>query len=148
MLFVDVCEQIPPPVLADGHKALTRGVWRWTTIPGRVEIDLYRALKARGLAPVLWPDLDAYDLLIEVGTGPGRTVFRIDLKDYTSAVLLAQKVQADGGDAGGAQWLVVPDYRSASVPLLTAVCREFGLQVATAGDMGALIGQAAGVAWA
>jgi hypothetical protein len=148
VLFVDACKQVPQPVLAEGHKALTRGVWRWTTIPGRVEIDLYRALEARGLRPTLWPDLDAYDLHVDVGTGSRKSAFRIDLKDYTSAVLLAQKVQADGGDPGGAGWLVVPDYRSPSVPLLTTVCKEFGLRVATAGDMGAMICERAGAAWA
>jgi hypothetical protein len=148
VLFVDACTGVPQPVLADGHKALTRGVWRWTTIPGRVEVDLYRALEARGLTPTLWPDLDAYDLHIEAGTGGRRNTFRIDLKDYTSGLLLAQKIQADGGDAGGAGWLVVPDYRASSVPLLTTICQEFDLRVATAGDMGSMICEQAGVAWA
>jgi REase associating with pPIWI_RE len=147
VLSADVRGRIPEPTPVEGHKALTRGVWRWTTIPGLVEVALYRALETRGLQPALWPDLDAYDLHAEAGARTARTCFRIDVKDYSNAMLLAAKVRADGGDAGGAQWLVVPDYRAPSVPLLTAVCREFGLDVTTAGDIGARICQAGGVSW-
>jgi REase associating with pPIWI_RE len=143
VLFTDVRGRVPEPIPVDGHKALTRGVWRWTTVPGLVEVALYQALADRGLKPVLWPDLDTYDLHVEAGT----EVFQIDLKDYSNPMLLARKVQADEGDAGGAQWLVVPDYRASSVPLLTAVCREFGLKVTTAGEIGATISQAGGKAW-
>ena len=84
---------------------------------------------------------------MEVGAGAGRQVFRIDLKDYSNPMLLARKVQADEGDPGGAQWLVVPDYRASSVPLLATVCREFGLKVTTAGEIGAQVCQAGGVSW-
>lgn len=144
VLFTDVSGHIPEPSLVEGHKALARGVWRWTTIPGLVEVGLYQALEDRGLKPVLWPDLDSYDLYVKAGTSP----FCIDLKDYTNPLLLARKVQTDEGDAGGAQWLVVPDYRAPSVPLLSTVCQEFGLNVATAGQIGALVCQKAGVPWA
>lgn len=148
VLFPDVAGRLPEPLPVEGHKALTRGVWRWTTIPGLVEVALYDALVARGLNPELWPDLDAYDLEIQVGRGKGKQMFRIDIKDYTSSILLAKKVQADEGDAGGAEWLVVPDYRAATVPMLSAVCKEFGLDVASAGDIGEKICRKAGVAWA
>lgn len=148
VLFTDVRDRIPEPLPVEGHKALSRGVWRWTTVPGLIEVALYQALEARGLNPDLWPDLDAYDLHVAAGAGDRKTTFSIDVKDYSNALLLARKVQADGGDAGGAQWLVVPDYRASSVPLLTAVCKEFGLKVATAGEIGAHICQAGGVRWA
>ncbi|WP_329317825.1 hypothetical protein OIE77_42615 [Streptomyces sp. NBC_01715] len=147
MLFPDLAGKVPEPVPVEGHKALTRGVWRWTTVPGLVEIALYDALAARGLSPVLWPELDAYDLHVEVGRGREAAEFRIDVKDYTSAILLAKKVQADGGDKGGAEWLVVPDYRASSLELLTSVSREFGMKAVTAGGIGALICRKAGVAW-
>lgn len=148
VLFPDVRGRIPEPLPVDGHKALARGVWRWTTVPGLVEIALYGALEKRGLKPVLWPDLDAYDLHVEAGAGAARAVFRIDVKDYSSPLLLARKVQADGGDAGGAEWLVVPDYRASSVPLLAGVCGEFGLRVTTAGEIGARACLAGGTSWA
>ncbi|NJP47760.1 hypothetical protein HCN08_30785 [Streptomyces sp. PRB2-1] len=148
VLFADTTGHVPEPLPAEGHKALSRGVWRWTTIPGLVEIALYDALAERGLEPQLWPDLDAYDLYVRAGKGRAVREFRIDVKDYTSAILLAKKVQADGGDAGGADWLVVPDYRESSLPLLGRVCEEFDLDVATAGGIGALICRTAGVPWA
>lgn len=148
VLFPHVKGHVPEPVPVDGHKALTRGVWRYTTVPGLVEVALFNALDERGLKPVLWPDLDAYDLHVEAGTGAEKTVFRVDLKDYSSPLLLAQKIQADEGDAGGAEWLAVPDYRAASVPLLAGVCEQFGLRVATAGEIGARVCQAGGASWA
>lgn len=143
VLFADVAGRVPEPRPAEGHKALTRGVWRWTTIPGLVEVGLFRALADRGLKPELWPDLDAYDLHVEVAG----TSFRIDVKDYSNPLLLGKKIQADEGDAGGAEWLVVPDFRPSSVPVLTTVCAEFGLRVATAGAMGEMICEKAGIKW-
>ncbi|GAA0983039.1 hypothetical protein GCM10009555_053970 [Acrocarpospora macrocephala] len=147
VLFPQVRAAIPEATPVKDHVALTRGVWRWTTVPGLVEVAMYEALKARGLKPELWPDLDAYDLLVEVGSGRHKTTFRIDLKDYSHPILLAQKIQADEGDAGGADWLAVPDYRASSLPLLTRVCGEYGLNVATAGDLGAKICGKAGLSW-
>lgn len=148
VLFPDVTGQVPEPQPIDKHKALTRGVWRWTTIPGLVEIALYDALTARGLTPVLWPDLDAYDLHIDVSTPQGATVpYRIDVKDFTSSLLLARKIQADEGDTGGANWLVVPDYRGATVPMLGRVCEAYDLRVAKASTIGTQICEDAGTSW-
>lgn len=149
VLFPDVTGRLPEALPVVGHKALTRGVWRSTTIPGLVEVALYDALIARGLSCVLWPDLDCYDLHVEVSTSGGsRDPYRIDVKDFTSPLLLADKIRADEGDPGGAQWLVVPDYRRASVPMLSAVCGQFGLSVAHASELGAEICGQAGRAWA
>ena len=53
VLFPDVRGRVPEPAPAEGHKALTRGVWRWTTVPGLIEVALYKALAARGLEPRL-----------------------------------------------------------------------------------------------
>jgi len=128
VLFTDVRGQIPQPVPVEGHKALTRGVWRWTTIPGLVEVALYQALDTRGLKPGLWPDLDAYDLHVETGTGAHHEHVPHRSEGLHQPLLLAKKGAGRRGDSGGAQWLVVPDYRASSVPLLTTVCREFGLK--------------------
>ncbi|GAA3862753.1 hypothetical protein GCM10022243_31600 [Saccharothrix violaceirubra] len=148
VLFPDVTGRVPEALPVAGHKALTRGVWRSTTIPGLVEVALYDALTARGLACKLWPDLDSYDLLVKVPVSNGTdTSYRIDVKDFTSALLLADKIRADEGDAGGAQWLVVPDYRRATVSMLSAVCGQFGLRVAHASDLGARICEEAGTSW-
>jgi hypothetical protein len=148
VLFPDVTGRVPEALPVAGHKALTRGVWRSTTIPGLVEVALYDALTARGLSCTLWPDLDSYDLLVESPkSGGSGTSYRIDVKDFTSSLLLADKIRADEGDAGGAQWLVVPDYRRATVSMLSAVCAQFGLRVAHASDLGVRICEEAGTSW-
>lgn len=149
VLCPDVTGWVPEALPVAGHKALTRGVWRSTTIPGLVEVALHDALEARGLECELWPDLDAYDLHVKVPATEGRSAepYRVDVKDFTSSLLLADKIRADEGDAGGAQWLVVPDYRRATVPMLSAVCGQYGLRVAHAADLGAQICQEAGTSW-
>src|SRR5262249_30670534 len=95
VLFTDAPGPVPQAVPVEGHKALNRGVWRWTTVPGLVEVAMYQALEARGLKPDLWPDLDAYDLHVAAGTRGRKTAFSIDVKDYSNPLLLARKVQAD-----------------------------------------------------
>ncbi|MEV6227448.1 hypothetical protein AB0L88_06120 [Saccharopolyspora shandongensis] len=149
VLFPDVTGAVPEPQPTDHHVALTRGVWRWTTIPGLIEVALHRALISRGLHAELWPDLDTYDLHVDLEVSDGGTrAYRIDVKDFTSSVLLAKKIRSDEGDAGDANWLVVPDYRASTVPMLSAVGIEFGLQVAAAGALGSQICEEAGVTWA
>lgn len=143
VLFADVTGRVPEPQPAEGHRALCSGVWRWTVVPGLVEVALHQALAARGFAPRLWPDMDAYDIEV-VAKG---TTYRIDIKDYSFPTALAKKIQADGGD-DNADWLVVPDYRANTVEFLAGVCREYGLGVMTAGDLGDLVCQKVGVRWA
>ncbi|MFE3558558.1 hypothetical protein ACFXKW_27420 [Streptomyces sp. NPDC059193] len=148
VLFNDVTGQIPEARPTGGHRALTRGVWRWTAVPGVAELAFYDALAVRGLLPQLWPGLDAYDIEVSVRDADGlRHDFLIDVKDYTSGPLLAKKLQADGGDKGGAEWLAVPDYRAQSVPLLAGVCRELGMTASTLGELGSRICRTAGVPW-
>lgn len=147
ILYPDLGE-VPQALPAEGHKALARGVWRYTTVPGLPELALYDRLKERGLKVSLWPGLDAYDLLVEAGPKRGRKVpFKVDVKDYTSAATLASLVHAQEGDRGGAEWLVVPDYRAGQVPLLSGVCAKYGMQVAAASEFGEMVCEKAGVSW-
>jgi len=147
VLYPDLGE-VPQAQLTEGHKALTRGIWRYTTVPGLPELALHDQLKERGLKVSLWPGLDAYDLLVEAGPKRGRKVpFKVDVKDYTSAATLASLVHAQEGDRGGAEWLVVPDYRAGQVPLLSGVCAKYGMKVATASEFGEMVCEKAGVSW-
>ncbi len=169
VLAHDLRGSVPQPLPAAGHLALARGPWRYTTVPGLLEIALYDALISRGFAVApephmsraalgagadcpgtvtVWPYLDAYDLHVDVWQlGDERESFLLDIKDFTSEKLLAKKIQADGGD-DAAEWIIVPDYRETSLPLLRGVCEEFGLKVTTAGEIGQKICRTAGIRWA
>ncbi|MFD4369995.1 hypothetical protein ACFWPY_00035 [Streptomyces sp. NPDC058527] len=84
-------------------------VWRHIVISGVSEIYLFErmeALQARGVEVELWPGKDRYDLLIRVpATG---WELRIDVKDYASAVSLADRLRRK---PPAARTIVIPDYR-------------------------------------
>ena len=142
-------DAVPVALPVSGHKAVARGIWRYTTVPGIPELALFERLTERGLTARLWPSLDAFDLLVEAGRKRGKkTTFRVDVKDYTSATTLAALVHAQEGDKGGADWLVVPDYRAGQVPLLSGVCKKYGMAVATASQFGEMVCEISGVRWA
>lgn len=145
VLFPDI-DAIPEPTPVDKHKALVRGVWRYTTVPGIPELALRDQMYERGLAAELWPSLDAYDLRVTV-PGVGKP-FKVDVKDYTSATTLGSLIHAQEGDRGGAEWLVVPDYRAGQIPLLSEVCARYGMKAVTASAFGELVCTKAGVRWA
>jgi REase associating with pPIWI_RE len=145
VLFPDI-DDVPQPIPADKHKALVRGVWRYTTVPGIPELALRDELQKRGLKADLWPSLDAYDLLVTVA-GTDKP-FKVDVKDYTSATTLGSLLHAQEGDRGGAEWLVVPDYRAGQIPLLSEVCARYGMKAATASVFAEFVCTQAGVRWA
>ncbi|MFB7448816.1 hypothetical protein [Streptomyces sp. NPDC056194] len=139
---------VPEAQPVEGYKALVRGVWRYTCVPGLAELALRDRLVERGLKVELWPALDAYDLCVHVGRKRARKEqLRVDVKDYTSGAALAQLVHAQEGDRGGAEWLVVPDHRATQVPLLSGVGEKYGLKVATASEFGEMVCERSGVAW-
>jgi hypothetical protein len=61
-------------------KAVTPGVYRYGTLPGIWEIQLYHQLKKMGLDVTLWPEIDEYDLLVEFNR---KLRWAIDLKDWS-----------------------------------------------------------------
>jgi hypothetical protein len=139
-------DAVPEPMPADKHKALVRGIWRYTTVPGIPELALRDRLHERGLDVDLWPSLDAYDLRVTIpGTGKS---FKVDVKDYTSATTLGSLIHAQEGDRGGAEWLVVPDYRAGQLPLLSEVCARYGMKATTASAFAELVCRQARVRWA
>lgn len=68
-------------------RRVRRGLARYTTLPGKLEMRLYQSLnRIRGLTVELWPDCDAYDIGIEFPDGQRWVV---DCKDARNPVWLA-----------------------------------------------------------
>ncbi|MFJ8770378.1 restriction endonuclease-related protein [Streptomyces clavifer] len=149
VLHPDV-ERVPEAQPTEGSKALLRGVWRYTVVPGLAELALRDRLVERGVRVELWPAMDAYDLRVHVGRKRSRKKeqWRVDVKDYTSAATLGAQLHAQGGDRGGADWLVVPDHRAKQVPKLSGVAEQYNLRVASASEFGQLVCAASGAVWA
>lgn len=78
----------PEPVAVSADMAqLRRGVWRYTLLPGLVELALADRLnRLDGVSVELWPERDRYDLRIRVGTH----TWVVDVKDWGSAPALAR----------------------------------------------------------
>ncbi|MFJ4836173.1 hypothetical protein ACIP79_40730 [Streptomyces sp. NPDC088747] len=84
---------LPEPVWAEarGARRLEPELVRFVALPGRPELDLARRLAARGARVVLYPKLDALDL---VAVWPGGYSVGVDVKDWHSPYLLARRVKA------------------------------------------------------
>ena len=68
-------------------RRVRRGLARYTTLPGKLEVRLYNSLeRMSGLTVELWPDCDAYDIGIEF---PDGRRWAVDCKDARNPVWLA-----------------------------------------------------------
>lgn len=116
----------PIPIAIADRVRLRRGVWRYTLLPGLVELDLARRLEAiAGTAVELWPQRDRYDLLVHRGD---RT-WRVDVKDWSSPVSLARSLQRRGVEDG--VWIVIPEHRARHVDILADRCCDLRCRFAT-----------------
>ncbi|MGB9752775.1 MAG: hypothetical protein C0183_12975 [Roseiflexus castenholzii] len=75
--------------LRDGVVWLRRDLRRYIAMPGRAELQLAADLEKLGLQIALWPAFDRYDLRV---TFPDKTVWAIDVKDWSNPFLLARSV--------------------------------------------------------
>ncbi|MEU1172065.1 hypothetical protein [Streptomyces microflavus] len=132
-LWTGAVPQMPEAKPATDYVALVRPVWRYTVIPGLPELALHRAaaaaLEGTPWESHLWPNGDQCDLWI-TREGGEKPRFPADFKDYTWPNHLVNKLHMDGGDQGGAEYLVVPDHRQDQVDQLDAVCRIYRMKAA------------------
>lgn len=98
----------------EGMLELRRAARTFWTLPGRHELELATRVQERGLNVVLWPKLDAADLLIESGDGAKRWV--VDVKDYLSPRSLARAFSGFNGFRRARRALVIPDYLNDRTP--------------------------------
>jgi hypothetical protein len=93
------------PATAD-HLAVSRPVWRYVTLPGAMEADLRDHARRLGADVSMWPNLDEFDLHIQLG----RNVWRIDAKAWASPVALAHALLA-GEPPDQHLEIVIPDHQ-------------------------------------
>ena len=134
-LWTGARPDMPTAMPSEEYLALARPVWRYTVVPGLPELSLHRALVAAlegtGWMPHLWPNGDQCDHWIARQDGE-KPLLAADFKDYTWVNHLVNKLHMDGGDAGGAEYLVLPDHRKEQVAQLHLVCRMHGMKGAMA----------------
>lgn len=132
-LWTGAVPRLPEAKQVENHMALVRAVWRYTVVPGLPELSLHRAvadaLEGTSWTSHLWPNGDQCDLWIAHQDGE-KPKFPADFKDYTWVNHLVSKLHLDGGDRGGAEYLVVPDHRQEQVAQLDMVCRMYGMKAA------------------
>jgi hypothetical protein len=93
------------PATAD-HLAVSRPVWRYVTLPGIMEADLRDCARRLGADVDMWPNLDEFDLHIQLC----RNAWRIDAKAWASPIALAHALLA--AEPPGQQLeIVIPDHQ-------------------------------------
>lgn len=116
--LVAIAAQVAPKeVDVEGRYMLRRGIWRYTLLPGLVELALERALGALSNVHVeLWPQFDQYDLLVEHSSA----VYRVDVKDWSDPSLLARHLREHPPAENVV--IVLPDHRRSQVAVLRERC--------------------------
>ena len=112
-----------PDVEHDAFR-LRRGVMRYISAPGGLELKIAELAKGLGLGFKLWPRLDTCDVSIVL---PDGRLLAVDAKAYSNPFSLARAVRDDGPIASlGADCVVyvVPDYLRKSQPAICDVCNS------------------------
>lgn len=103
-------------VPAEGLWMLQGALWKFTLLPGRLELALAEALTSKGFAVELWPDFDRVDLQVVIGP----QAFEIDAKVWRSVHSLAERIKLLRPTTP--LWIVVPDYQKQHVKFLRESC--------------------------
>lgn len=107
----------PATTIASGTTMMLRtAIWKFTLIPGLLELSLLRRIESTGLPVVLWPDVDSADIEVTVNDAP----IRIDAKVWRSARMLARHLKTLTMAQPG--WVVVPDYQARDINFLRENC--------------------------
>lgn len=125
------------PATAD-HLAVSRPVWRYVTLPGIMETDLRDHARRLGADVSMWPNLDEFDLHIQLG----RNVWRIDAKAWASPVALAHALLA-GEPPGQHLEIVIPDHQRPACAAINDMLAGRRMTARTLSGMKRLLGQAA-----
>jgi hypothetical protein len=92
-----------------GVLTLTRPLRLFVTAPGKAELRLEKKLRDLWLRPQMWPEYDAYDLLVPL---PGGQEWAVDVKDWASPALLGRQIRPlPKVPRHDKAFIVVPDHR-------------------------------------
>jgi len=108
---------------ANNKYRLRTGLWKFTLIPGLLELRLLHRISQLGLQTELWPDVDRADLRV---TWEG-SEWEVDAKVWASPMLLDWHLRSLSGTP---RWIVIPDYQRSFVHSLNENCPS-NLQVMT-----------------
>lgn len=100
---------------------LKRPVRVFWALPGWHELQLHKAVQARGCTSLLWPDFDRVDLLVSL---PSRKKFHVDVKDYLSPISLSRIRGQDNRGRRHKRIIVIPDYLEHRIPQYKAIFRQ------------------------
>jgi len=103
---------------------LNSALWKYTLLPGLLELQLAQQLSERGLDVTLWPNVDRSDLRVPYGG----TELDLDAKVWISPRSLGRHLEQMTPST--LRWIVIPDYQKAHIPWLRSVSPA-GLQVFT-----------------
>lgn len=103
---------------------LKSALWKYTLLPGLLELQLAQQLSEHGLDVTLWPDVDRSDLRVVFGG----IDLDIDAKVWISPRSLGRHLESMLPST--LRWIVTPDYQKAHIPWLRSVSPA-GLQVFT-----------------
>ena len=92
-----------------GMLRLKRGVMKYISVPGKLELEIYNYCNKHKVQSVLWPEMDKYDIGI---TFPNGDVWAIDAKAIREPQFLKENIIRDGGFPNGDYkrgFYVIPD---------------------------------------
>jgi hypothetical protein len=121
---------IPLPVLTDEMKLdtsagdfyrLKKGVMRYFSAPGKLELEIAAFCEKEKLRWALWPQMDRYDVEVQF---PDGEIWEIDAKAYRNPIFLRAKIQNDNGFPEGNYargYFVVPSEYTTNQQNYTAI---------------------------
>ncbi|MGY4494889.1 restriction endonuclease-related protein [Pseudomonas sp. TE3610] len=95
-----------------GMLVLQEAFWKFTLLPGLLELKLAEGLRALGYSPVLWPNVDQADVRVSVDGEP----LDLDAKVWRYPEVLRRHLGSV--PRSNRRWIVIPDYQSASLSYL------------------------------
>lgn len=117
----------PEVMEAESLVCLRRGIWRYTVLPGLVELELRDRLEQHDdIQVTLWPDLDAYDLRVETLDAS----YQVDVKDWTLPRYSINRLPPRSPDQP-TMHIVVPDERADHLTTLGEADQPPGYYVET-----------------